>query len=359
MPAVFPDLQPKQYTPHPLHDDTRIWPGTNCHVDLWIEVIASLGHDPCAALGFTVLQDFEGDQFTFFKMPAEGLERLFGVTVHELTIYRPVAEHAEIQIARGRLPLIEVDGFYLPDTEGLSYRRTHTKTLIGLNRIDRAAHTLEYFHNEGLFCLKGQDFDGIFGLRTKGEADAVISLPPYVEFAKFDGPAATGDELVTRALTRLRQHLARVPKNNPFISFSFALDGIEERFDGCDLLFHDFAFATTRQFGANFELLSAHLRWLGEHSGVIADVAISSAEALANDAKLLQFQMARTLNRNRTPSFGAITERLIKGYDQTFADLLHTFGSRAPEPGCKDISHFSQVEPPYSARCPVEGSATA
>ncbi|HHV70630.1 MAG TPA: DUF1839 family protein, partial [Ochrobactrum intermedium] len=84
MQAVFPNIAPDRYTPHALHAQTRIWPETNCYVDLWIEVLATLGVAPEAMLGFTLTQDFEGDQFTFFKVPLEDLEALYGVRATEL-----------------------------------------------------------------------------------------------------------------------------------------------------------------------------------------------------------------------------------------------------------------------------------
>ncbi|ERM02938.1 hypothetical protein Q644_14080 [Brucella intermedia 229E] len=52
MQAVFPNIAPDRYTPHALHAQTRIWPETNCYVDLWIEVLATLGgalRKPCSA----------------------------------------------------------------------------------------------------------------------------------------------------------------------------------------------------------------------------------------------------------------------------------------------------------------------
>ena len=47
----------------------RAWAETNCYVDLWVELLHALGHDPIAALPFTLAIDFEGDQWTFFKFP--------------------------------------------------------------------------------------------------------------------------------------------------------------------------------------------------------------------------------------------------------------------------------------------------
>ena len=50
------------------------WPITNCYVDAWMLVLRAWGLDPLAGLGVTVAQDYEGDQFTFFKYLHEDLE---------------------------------------------------------------------------------------------------------------------------------------------------------------------------------------------------------------------------------------------------------------------------------------------
>ncbi len=49
--SVLP-LDPSAYTPHALHAAERMWPETNCYVDLWIEVLSALGQHPkpCLAL---------------------------------------------------------------------------------------------------------------------------------------------------------------------------------------------------------------------------------------------------------------------------------------------------------------------
>ncbi|MES1196387.1 MAG: DUF1839 family protein, partial [Steroidobacter sp.] len=137
--TCLPGLNPAAYTPHALHGPQRNWPETNCYVDLWIEVLGAMGLQPEAALGFTVMQDFEGDQFTFFKFPPEDLYSLFELSVQELAIYDRVESHTLEQTQRGRLVLIEVDSFYLPDTRGTSYQLTHGKTTIGVNHLDTDA----------------------------------------------------------------------------------------------------------------------------------------------------------------------------------------------------------------------------
>src|SRR5690606_26314651 len=99
MTAVFAGLDPETYRPHALHDAERMWPETNCYVDLWIEVLHAFGTAPEAMLGFSLVQDFEGDQFTFFKVPLEDLEALYGIRGTELAIFDRVESHVATQIA--------------------------------------------------------------------------------------------------------------------------------------------------------------------------------------------------------------------------------------------------------------------
>src|SRR5262245_40425576 len=108
-------LDPATWRPSALHGGNRIWPETNCYIDVWVELLPALGHPVEPALSFTVLQDFEGDQFTFFKFPLEDLQTLFGLSVQELAIYESVEAQTMAQLRRGRPVLVEVDAFWLPD----------------------------------------------------------------------------------------------------------------------------------------------------------------------------------------------------------------------------------------------------
>ena len=64
--AVFPALRPEAYQPHALHSSERIWPETNCYVDLWIEVLNAMG---LPVLGVVpILQtNMRKKRFTFFR----------------------------------------------------------------------------------------------------------------------------------------------------------------------------------------------------------------------------------------------------------------------------------------------------
>jgi len=318
--TCLPGLNPAAYQPHFLHGSQRNWPETNCYVDLWIEVLSAMGLQPEAALGFTVTQDFEGDQFTFFKFPLEDLALLFDLGVQELAIYDRVEAHALEQVRRGRLVLIEVDSFYLPDTRGTSYQLTHGKTTIGVNHLDTEKRVMHYFHNAGFFALEGSDYDGIFRPNyAAGSAQA--ALFPYVEFVK---PGKKKPAAVTRdvAIKLLKHHLRHRPASNPMRSFQQAFPGHAEILAQRPMeFFHLYAFNTLRQIGANFEMLASHLQWLISQGEAGLEQGISAANDIASNAKTIQFQLARAVTRKKFDSFVAGLEPLAVAYDDVFATL--------------------------------------
>jgi hypothetical protein len=314
MDAVFPHLDARAHQPHGLHAAERAWPETNCYVDLWIEVLAAMGAEPRAMLGFTAGQDFEGDQFTFFKAPLEDLEALYGLRVTELAIYEAVEDHIAVQIARGRLCLVEVDGFHLPDTQGVSYGVEHGKTTVAVNRLDRRGRRMEYFHNGGYFALDGADYAGVF----HHPADPERPFLPYTEFAKLPAALPPEGEVRRRAGAILRRHLGRRPAANPVCAFQGVIVAQAEALaDRPFAAFHRYAFNTLRQLGANFELMGDHLMWLGH-----ADPrALEACRTIADTAKAAQFQLARAVMHKRAANLAGSLSPAADAYDQLFDDL--------------------------------------
>ena len=314
--SVFPGLDPARYQPHALHSGERMWPETNCYVDLWIEVLSAQGSRPEAMLGFTLTQDFEGDQFTFFKVPLEDLEALYGIRATELAIFDTVEAHVQAQIARGRLCLVEMDSFFMPDTRGVGYRQDHGKTTVGINRLDMAERVMDYFHNGGFFRLEGEDFDGVFQLDTP---DGALPFLPYTEFAKFPAQPTSLDHQRDVAQHLLKQHFMRRPAANPIAAFALdfpaQVEAVAERPFG---YFHKYAFNTLRQFGANFELLASHLAWLDASAH---RHAIEAALAISENAKSVQFQLARAVTRKKFDTLGAALDPAIAGWDRLMDDL--------------------------------------
>jgi len=309
--CVIAGLDPAAYTRHALHDPARNWPETNCYVDLLIEVLAQRGHDPRAALAFTVAQDYEGDQFTFFKFPVSDLAQLYGVEILELAIFDRLEDHTRLQMSRGRMPMIEVDSYYLPDTRGITYRHSHGKTTIGVNVLDSASRRLDYFHNAGYFRLDGEDFDALF---RPTQANG-LPLFPYTEFLKF-GPAPSAREQVAISRALLAHHLRRRPAKNPFSAWGEVVaDDIAQLLERPAEWFHIYAFNTLRQAGANFELLATYFAWLQDNSHAVPERARVAAEAIAADTKMLQFQFARASARRKVLDVSEAVRQLATDYD--------------------------------------------
>jgi hypothetical protein len=310
---------PEGYQPHRLHTEDRHWPQTNCYVDLWVELLHARGLEPVAGLGFTVAQDYEGDHFTFSKYPAEDLEILYGLAVQELAIYDRLEIHLVEQARRGRTTLVEVDGWFLPDTRGLTYHTEHGKTTIGVQRIDANERTLTYFHNSGLYTLEGSDYEGIFACRP----DRPDILPPYVEFMRERAAPLQGDALLEASLQRFRLHLAHRPRTNPITQwrqdFEIQLSKLLTR---PPEFFHQYAFNLNRQLGMNWELLGSYLTWLAEHGWDKALPAIPLCTQMAEDAKTLQFRMARLVSRKRIDPCADMFEQLEQTYQNILSSLI-------------------------------------
>ncbi|WP_117194505.1 DUF1839 family protein [Rhizobium terrae] len=321
MSAVFPALDPAGYAPHALHSAERMWPETNCYVDLWIEVLSAQGLAPQAMLGFTLTQDFEGDQFTFFKVPLEDLETLYGIRVTELAIFDRPERHVAEQISRGRLTLLELDSFYLPDTRGVAYRQEHGKTTVAINRLDPERRELDYFHNGGFFALSGEDFDGLFQMNAAPDASPFL---PYTEFAKFPALYPDERELRETAWKLLRHHFARRPDENPIRTFAKVFPAQVEKVAERDFgFFHKYAFNTLRQVGANFELLASHLAWLNGKSFAEAE---RQALKISEVAKSTQFLLARAVTRKKFEPLATALDPAAEAWDKLMADLALTLG---------------------------------
>lgn len=310
-------LDASNYRRHALHAGERAWPETNCYVDLWIEALHAYGLEPLAGLAFTVATDFEADQWQFFKPPLSDLHTLYGVEVLELNIWRDLLDHVSVQLQRGRLVLVEVDAFYLPDTAGVSYRSAHTKTTIGIETLSREDKQLGYFHNAGYFALAGDDFDGLFG------ALSAAPLVPYTEFGAIDAARALrGAPLSSASRLLLQRHIARMPADNPitrlWASFERELAWLREQ---PPTAFHAYAFATLRQCGACYELAASYLRWLSEQGTHDLVPAIEAYDALASQAKLLQFKTARAVVLQKPVEFGPMFEAMERAWSNAQRSL--------------------------------------
>lgn len=292
-------LDPDQYKRHAIHGEGRCWAETNCYVDVLIEFIHSLGFEPNAALAFTLSVDFDVDQWTFFKFRHIDMLNMYGMDVQELNPWRSLAEHVEEQVNAGRGVLVEMDSYFLPDTAGTAYKLAHVKSTIAVNEIDIARRHMGYFHGQGYYHLDGQDFEDIFQLNGLVH-DRM--LPPYIELVRLDPErAAKGNgELVELSVGTLRHHLNMLPESNPFFSFRTRFEKDLEwlRSEPIDT-FHNYSFATLRQYGACFELAETYLRWLGDNGEAGLDTAIDAYSSISTAAKTFQFKLARALARKK------------------------------------------------------------
>lgn len=314
----------ESHVPHRLHDAGRDWPETNCYVDVWIELLAALDLPVEACLGFPLASEFEGDQWTFFKPPHADLEALYGIRVEELTLWRPLAEQLRTQVERGRVPLVEVDAFHLPDTDGSAYRHAHEKTTIGVVAIDVAAQRLRYFHNRGLHALGGDDFAAL--LRVGAEPDARW-LPPYCEIAKLDGLVRRGDAaLREHALALARRHYARRPRANPVRAYEQAFAAHLPHVLGGPAAYHAYAFASVRQLGAGAELLASHLRWLGDGGDAAFAHAADAFAELSAAAKTFLLKLARIAHAGRARDVSASFAAMAGAWERGMHGLAEPLG---------------------------------
>jgi hypothetical protein len=318
---ALPQLDAPHWPAHPLHGENAVWPETNCYLDLWITLLPALGADPHAMLGPLLAVDFEGDQWTFFKPSHDELRHWYGVDVQELTVWRPLAEHALEHLSAGKLISVETDAFWLPDVAGTDYRRQHSKTTIVLLALDLDARRLVYLHNAGCFELQGEDFDQTLPL---GGATAATPLPLFAEVLRLDRrsdlPLA---ELQYQARQRLPALLARVPQHNPLRRFAqrFEADLPTLRERGLDH-YHAWAFAGTRQCGAAFSLVS---RWLAWWAPAVPDAELSTAieafEAIGQGSKTLILKGARAATSAKAVDLSAQFEALAQSWDTGMAAL--------------------------------------
>ncbi len=291
-------LDPANYLRHRIHSQERDWAETNCYVDIWIELLHSLGHEPVAAMPYTLAIDFEGDQWTFFKFPLADLYDLYGIDVQELAIWQPLTKHIEEQVKLGRPVLVELDSYFLPDTAGMAYKLAHVKSTVAVTEIDLEKRHLGYFHGQGYYHLPANDFLDVFRLRD--EPDPAV-LSPYVEIAKLRRTdKLPAEQLVQLSLKLLKKQLTLLPEQNPFHSFKVKFKSDVKWLCNENLeTFHQYSFATLRQFGACYELAANYLSWLTAQGESDLEQATQQIKAISETAKVYQFQLARAISRGK------------------------------------------------------------
>ncbi|HJV22606.1 MAG TPA: DUF1839 family protein [Holophagaceae bacterium] len=323
MKSIAP-LDPATYVRHAIHGEGRTWIETNCYTDVVVELLHGLGHEPLAAMAFTLAADFEGDQWTFFKFEHADLLHLYGWDIHELAPWRPLVAHIEEQVDLGRPVLVELDSFYLPDTAGTAYKLAHVKSTVAVNAIDPAREWMGYFHNQGYHALEGQDFRDVF--QTEGLVHERM-MPPYIEYVKFlrhfRKPSAAQQAAISVEL--MKDQLSRAPERNPFGPFKARLEADSEWLLSADIeVFHAYSFATFRQFGACFELAATYLQWLGSQGVEGLAEAEAAFREISTTTKAYQFQLARAMARKR-PFDVTVIDGLAAAWERGMGDLRARF----------------------------------
>jgi Domain of unknown function (DUF1839) len=317
-PTSLLGLDPEDYQRHLLHGPDRDYSETNCYTDILIEFVHAIGAEPLAILGCVLSVDFEGDQWTFFKPRPEDVEALCGIDIHEMQPYRPLPVQIGEQIERGRTLIVELDSFYLPDTEATSYRKAHVKSSVIAEAIDPDAQLLRYFHGDGYFELAGEDYQGVFRLGREFSDDV---LPPYTELLRMGvGPRPEGDELRREARRLLIEQIGRRPADNPFERFGAGLAAeLPNLLAGDAQRYHDYAFATVRMVGSAFEVGATHVEWVLGQAG--AGAAARMLEIVAG-CKTLSFKLARRREFDPSPAVGS----LAASWSAAFAELEDALG---------------------------------
>jgi hypothetical protein len=312
-------LDADTYQRHPLHDDDRAWPETNCYVDLWIELLHALEFDAVAPLAFLLSSDFDGEQWEFFKYPPEDLRSLYGFEVREFNVWRSLEQQIEEHLRLGHLMTIEADSWFLPDTAGVSYQLGHQKSTIGPAMIDTVTRRMGYFHNRGYYVVSGADYEGV--LRT----DALPSvLPPYAEVISLDRLQRPDPvTLRSRVDVLISQHLERRPTSNPVQRMAARICADTAWLQAAsDDTFHGYAFGTLRQCGAWADTLSTFVGWLGREDLTTSAAAFA---ALSSTAKTCQFKLAR-LATGRATDLSGLFASMSQSWDDGFAPLVAAYG---------------------------------
>jgi len=322
---VIPGLDARTYSCHALHYSQCIWTEKNCYVDLWIELLHAKGLEPLALLPFVIQMDFESDQWTFFKPSHDELRSLYGIKVHELTIWRPLAEHVLEHLQAGRLVCIEVDAFWLPDTHGTDYQTNHSKTTIAINSVNFSSEEIGYFHNAGYFLASGEDFSQLLKIKP-----ALAELPLFAEIISFySPPLQTQEQLQLASLALMQKQIQYLPTENPIkkfaIRFEQDLPVLQAR--GLDY-YHAWAFAGIRQCGSAFELLAAWVCWM---QPLLPDTALGLSDMflqISTEAKTLILKGARAVASKKSFDIQLQLQKAADLWDQSTSLLNSAMLSR-------------------------------
>lgn len=319
--SAFSNLHPDNYQRSPLHAENRIWIEKNCYIDIWIELLHSQGLDPRAIMPFTIAIDFEGDQCTFFKPSHDDIREAYGIDIQELTVWRTLLEHSIEHLSAGKLISTEADAFWLPDTAGTDYRTQHTKSTIVINDLDLDQQRLGYFHNASYYFLEGEDFIKTFRLDASHDP---TFMPLFAELVRVDRVQhRTPQELARFCWSLLQKYIARLPTSNPVERFRARVaQDLTSMQDRGLQHYHSWAFASTRQLGAAFELAAETLRWLATHGYEELEPAIVAFDNISTANKTFILKGARAINSRKPLDLAIIFDGMSASWEQGMQALI-------------------------------------
>ena len=314
-------LDVASYTPHSLHGPDRNFVESNCYIDIWVEMIHAAGLEVYPFLAFTLISDFEHDQWTFYKPSFDDIQALYGISVHELYLWGGLHQQIARHLQHNKMVLLEADAFYLPDTQETDYQQNHVKTTIGIEAIDLENKTMNYFHNAGYYQLEEDDFNSIFHL-DKPTIDGY--LPPYCEIAKLDNVhKLPAEQMHKKARALLTHYMSLLPKSNPIGRFKTGF--ADELAYLCEQgleTYHHYAFGSLRQLGSGYEFTAYFLRELQKAEGHNRLEPIAAMfDDISVTAKTLILKGARMVNRKNIKDVSADFDSMAQHWDNAMAAL--------------------------------------
>ena len=307
---------------HGWCNDGRVWPASNSRLDAWISLLHTLGLDPAPLLMSTLCADFEGDQWSAVSVDPADAWACYAIAIQELVVWRPLLAHVVSQLDRGNAIVCEVDGFHLAG-DPPSYQREHHKTVIIATGYDRRSHSLRYLHGASEGRVEGEDLDALL---TAGIGSA--QLPPFAQVVRLERLAARSvAERSVLGVALARLHGTRIPDRNPFRAFA---DAMREHgawlAGGGDDHFRKWAFATTQQCGAAFELASLVTAWLHSH-GEPVGAAVAPLRQASVGVRALHQRLARVPHAGRMPDVNDTMAECADAWDAAMTVLRPRYGA--------------------------------
>ena len=159
--------------------------------------------------------------------------------------------------------IVELDSWYLPDTESTSYRRDHVKTSVVMEAIDRSGRAAALLPQRSASTSSRARTTAVCS-GSAARSPTTSCRPTPSSSASTQDARLEGEELRAAARELLRRHLARRPgeRTRSSASATSSRASSPSLLEGDAALYHDYAFATVRMVGAAFELCASHVDWL-------------------------------------------------------------------------------------------------